>query len=425
MVEAVRGPPPPLSRAAEEEAGDLSLSPVGSLDRQESSELLPAPGVTAMLSELGLSSFAELGQAVALAFHRGEPFRPVSGPALPTSGPPVASAPPVPPAAPAGLSSAAGRSSSAAAIQMSARQWASGPSVSAPDFTNASVEQQCPGVTAAARSFLAGSSSALPQEAVAASILPGGHVQLSAPSFSVPATVSMAALPTFAGVAMSARGEFGMQRSSTPFLVEQFVMGASSISSQLPVNAVFDRGVGVPVSRVTEVKFASDQKLLQFFPSFPNYEAAHHMLLASAVRLGYIFPSELSPSYTIFMRLLQKVLQVLEPLPGGWLAFLKFERECRIVQFSLGLPWDQAVDTFAFTKVLVQLFSPSVNPKLPKISQKTGGVAKPPRGACFAFWSSGSCPKGVNCPFSFEHHCIKCESADHGTGQCGSGQGAA
>jgi hypothetical protein len=31
----------------------------------------------------------------------------------------------------------------------------------------------------------------------------------------------------------------------------------------------------------------------------------------------------------------------------------------------------------------------------------------------------------VNCPFSFEHHCIKCESADHGTGQCGSGQGAA
>ena len=362
MVEAVRGPPPPLSRAAEEEAGDLSLSPVGSLDRQESSELLPAPGVTAMLSELGLSSFAELGQAVALAFHRGEPFRPVSGPALPTSGPPVASAPPVPPAAPAGLSSsAAGLSSSAAAIQMSARQWASGPSVSAPDFTNASVEQQCPGVTAAARSFLAGSSSALPQEAVAASILPGGHVQLSAPSFSVPATV----------------------------------------------------------------KFASDQKLLQFFPSFPNYEAAHHMLLASAVRLGYIFPSELSPSYTIFMRLLQKVLQVLEPLPGGWLAFLKFERECRIVQFSLGLPWDQAVDTFAFTKVLVQLFSPSVNPKLPKISQKTGGVAKPPRGACFAFWSSGSCPKGVNCPFSFEHHCIKCESADHGTGQCGSGQGAA
>ena len=166
-----------------------------------------------MLSELGLSSFAELGQAVALAFHRGEPFRPVSGPALPTSGPPVASAPPVPPAAPAGLSSsAAGLSSSAAAIQMSARQWASGPSVSAPaDFTNASVEQQCPGVTTAARSFLAGSSSALPQEAVAASILPGGHVQLSAPSFSVPATV----------------------------------------------------------------KFASDQKLLQFFPSFPNYEAAH------------------------------------------------------------------------------------------------------------------------------------------------------
>ena len=87
---------------------------------------------------------------------------------------------------------------------------------------------------------------------------------------------------------MAARGEFGMPCSTTPFLVEQFVMGSSSTSAQLPVTTVYDRSIGAPISRVSEIKFASDAKLLQLFPSFPDFEAAHQMLLASAVRLEWV-----------------------------------------------------------------------------------------------------------------------------------------
>jgi hypothetical protein len=29
----------------------------------------------------------------------------------------------------------------------------------------------------------------------------------------------------------------------------------------------------------------------------------------------------------------QQVLELFNPLPGGWLAFLKFDRQCRVAQF--------------------------------------------------------------------------------------------
>lgn len=397
----------PLDYPTEEEGGRLSLSPVGSQDL-DSSELVPAP--SDLLSRLGMSSFAQLGQAVAIAYGQ----QPEASPSVPDqSAPPASSGP--------GSAAATG----AAAAQASARLWASGAAAAPlPDLSNGNVEQRAPGITAAAKDFLLGSSSALPHEAVAANALPGGHPFGS--GFASLPSVSMAALPTFAGVAMAARGEFGMPRSTTPFLVEQFVMGSSSISAQLPVTTVYDRSIGAPVSRVSEIKFASDAKLLQLFPSFPDFEAAHQMLLASAVRLGYILPSELNPSYTTFMRQLQKALEVLNPLSGGWLAFLKFDRQCRISQFNMGVPWDQAVDMFSFTKVLVQLLPPASGPALksPRPSPKASGASRPPRGACFSFWTTGACPKGAACPFMAGHHCTRCESTEHGTGQCAAGQGA-
>lgn len=122
-------------------------------------------------------------------------------------------------------------------------------------------------------------------------------------------------------------------------------------------------------------------------------------------------------------------------LPGGWLAFLKFDRHVRAAQFYSGVAWDQALDQFEFFKVLMLLMMAA--PKAPALALPSTSTPKsgagssrkasaPKSGQCFDFWHKGECPRGANCPYR-DHHCTICgpDAKSHGTGQCNAGPGKA
>jgi hypothetical protein len=84
---------------------------------------------------------------------------------------------------------------------------------------------------------------------------------------------------------------------------------------------------------------------------------------------------------------------------------------------------------FEFVKVLVLLLQPGKPTTRSVATLRPAGAStspapKPPKGQCFSFWSTGVCAKGAACPFASAHHCSKCESTEHGAGQCGAGQAA-
>ena len=410
-----------------------TVSDPASPDSQEDAEELRSPSLGLVMDSLGPRLSAELlvalqGQVAEALRSQLPPGWHISGTQPATTDMPApafhgasssSAGGPVPASAAGGSLPWSAPSSGPAAAQAAARRIASG--VVAGESTlasvnNANMERVVPGSTAAAKEFLAGVSS-VPEAAVAATSLPGG---LGTP-LDLTCATALPELPTFASVSVRSRGSFGMDRSATPFLVEHFVIGSSSSSSSLPVSTVFDRSSGVAVSRVSEVKFATDAKLKELFPSFIVFERAHSFMLSTAVRLTYILPSELD-GYASFMAQLQRVLDVFNPLPGGWLAFLRFDRLCRMYQFNTGVSWDQAVDMFEFNKALIQLLLPASKPTRPEKFQASPS-SKPV--CCFRFNKHGACHLGAACPYAAGHVCSKCGAADHGAGQCAAGQQAA
>jgi hypothetical protein len=113
-------------------------------------------------------------------------------------------------------------------------------------------------------------------------------------------------------------------------------------------------------------------------------------------------------------------------ISDGLLRFVKFDRFCRIQQYNFGWSWGEAFDAVAFTKVLVEAELASAKQSFKSASvpyaanAASAQSARVPRrvGHCFHFWDKGRCDLEGSCLYASSHKCFKCNSVEHGTGQC-------
>lgn len=405
-------------------------------------------------------SFATLGVSAA-----GPAIRQMSQPVQARLSPLVGVPPPAPTAASSGAAlrpddTGAGvsddhlRAAQAAAVAATSAVLSQDPILAS--VSNQNIERLAPGVSAAARGFLQGSSAAVASGAVASASLPGDSGGFQQAGFGEVEGVNQLglgracygvagrgivvqqqlSLPNFSTVAAEAHvGEFGMLRGTQAFYPENFVVGSGSTS--VSVHTFVDNFSGEQVTRPSDTRHASDSRLMMLFSSFPAFDVAHTYMLSAAVKQGFIRSEELE-GYKVYMRKLLKAHNMLVSIKGlsdGLLRFIKFDRLCRTNQFNFGYSWSVAFEELEFFRVYLEaelvVFKQllSVAAKLPpKVSASGGGgqgssarggsasrVQK--MGHCFGFWDHGHCNL-ADCHYASSHKCMKCGSVEHGTSQC-------
>jgi hypothetical protein len=265
---------------------------------------------------------------------------------------------------------------------------------------------------------------------------------------------------------------YGSARSPTTILlVESFAQAANSGEMRLEMLWAVNGGVVFTPKAPAASRQISDAELLRRFPGWLQYEAAHSAYLRSALERGYILESELG-MYAQFMRVLLQLVQFFGV--GGWLAFLRLERELRFYQYESGCPWDAhfgmlnpllislAAATASKSVTAAVAVPPSAVPLMgvlgvgsaagqgsgaagssagvgqggaggqkvssSKLRQSMLSSLKRP-GICFKWFNSGQCGAGAECPYAAEHVCTLCRSSEHGTKSCprlpGQGTGGA
>ena len=239
-------------------------------------------------------------------------------------------------------------------------------------------------------------------------------------------------------------GQDGRAQGRSPLLVEHFVDRAASDTK---LEFVMDPSSQQVRSSFT-VRFMSPGDLVAAMPTFAHLQPDAVACGQAMVASQYLLSDEFW-QYHIYVARVKEAFGLLSRMGGPEVQpmlmreFLVLERDLRLRQFKLGVPWDEAFDDLMFTSVVCRLHIRLHG------SQPPGGVLPPPQGGggakqakgaakqakgaaggapkagggapgahCWAFDRDSVCKHGDACKYAAHHSCILCQAVSHGVYHC-------
>jgi hypothetical protein len=187
----------------------------------------------------------------------------------------------------------------------------------------------------------------------------------------------------------------------------------------------------------------SDAVLLERMPTFNLYLAANDKVKRILTDGGFMTPLQ-AEGYEGYVKEMRELSDQFLSNKEDWCTFLVLDQDLRLHQFDNDLEWTTAgcqIKTSFVQKALIKVWAsqqhntvkaaaaaaPSPNagrprdprPKTP--NNYTAALAAIPilhrHNVCLDFYTTGRCNRR-NCKYAEKHHCLFCESEEHGSAQC-------
>jgi hypothetical protein len=195
-------------------------------------------------------------------------------------------------------------------------------------------------------------------------------------------------------------------------------------------------------------KALSVAALLERMPTFNVWLAATDKVKQILTCGGFMTLVQ-AERYDVYVKELRELSDQFLANKEDWSSFLVLDQDLRLYQFDNDLSWATAggqIKTSFVQKALTKMWASQLNAQAPVGARKAAAAAAPSPNAgrprdprpkpatnyaavlaavpfihrpnvCLDFYTTGHCTRR-NCRFAEKHHCLFCQSEEHGTAQC-------